>query len=63
MKNRIINRIKSLSYKNDSPHFLLAVSGGIDSMVMLDFFVKNQSNIDCKISVCQINLNYHSKSL
>jgi len=63
MKNRIINRIKSLSYKNDSPHFLLAVSGGIDSMVMLDFFVKNQSNIDCKISVCHINHNYHSKSL
>ena len=63
MKNRITNRIKSLSYKNDSPHFLLAVSGGIDSMVMLDFFVKNQSNIDCKISVCHINHNYHSKSL
>ena len=63
MKNRIISRIKSLSYKNDSPHFLLAVSGGIDSMVMLDFFVKNQSNLDCKISVCHINHNYHSKSL
>jgi len=63
MKNRIISRIRALSHKNDSPHFLLAVSGGIDSMVMLDFFVKNQSNIDCKISVCHINHNYHSKSV
>jgi len=63
MKNRIISRIKELSHKNNPPHFLLAVSGGIDSMVMLDFFVKNQSNIDCQISVCHINHNYHSKSL
>ena len=63
MKNRIINRVKSLYHNNDSLHFLLAVSGGIDSMVMLDFFVKNQSNLDCKISVCHINHNYHSKSL
>ena len=63
MKNRITSRVRALSHKNDSPHFLLAVSGGIDSMVMLDFFVKNQSNLDCKISVCHINHNYHSKSL
>ena len=63
MKNRIISRVRALSHKNDSPHFLLAVSGGIDSMVMLDFFVKNQSNLDYKISVCHINHNYHSKSL
>ena len=63
MKNRIINRVKSLYHNNDSLHFLLAVSGRIDSMVMLDFFVKNQSNLDCKISVCHINHNYHSKSL
>ena len=62
MKNRIISRVKSLSYKNDSPHFLLAVSGGIDSMVMLDFFVKNRLSLDCKISVCHVNHNYHSKS-
>jgi len=63
MKNRIISRIKALSHKKDSPHFLLAVSGGVDSMVMLDFFVKNQSKLDCEISVCHINHNYHSKSL
>ena len=63
MKNRIISRVRALSHKNYSPHFLLAVSGGIYSMVMLDFFVKNQSNLDCKISVCHINHNYHSKSL
>ena len=39
-------------------HFLLAVSGGIDSMVMLDFFNKN-TNL-ANISVCYVNHNFHS---
>ena len=32
-------------------------------MVMLDFFNKNQSQLDCRLSVCHINHNYHAKSL
>ena len=59
MKNKIIDSIKSLqSYKKQ--HFLLAVSGGIDSMVMLDFFNRNSNLAD--ISVCHVNHNYHSDS-
>ena len=41
-------------------HFLLAVSGGIDSMVMLDFFNNNSKLAD--ISVCYVNHHYHSRS-
>ena len=57
MQNRIISNLKSLiDYEN--PHFLLAVSGGIDSMVLLKFFQKNYKSFRC--SVAHINHNYHS---
>ena len=42
MKNKIIANIESLQSQKKQ-HFLLAVSGGIDSMVMLDFFNNNSS--------------------
>ena len=57
MKNKIIDSLKSLDTKKQQ-HFLLAVSGGIDSMVMLDFFNKN-TNL-ANISVCYVNHNFHS---
>jgi len=63
MKNKIINKTKELSSKNNHLHLLLAVSGGVDSMVMLDFFNRNQFQLDCRLSVCHINHNYHAKSL
>ena len=57
MQNRIISNLKSLiDYEN--PHFLLAVSGGIDSMVLLKFFQKNYKSF--RFSVAHINHNYHS---
>ena len=57
MQNRIISNLKSLiDYEN--PHFLLAVSGGIDSMVLLIFFQKNYKSF--RFSVAHINHNYHS---
>ena len=59
MKNKIIANIKSLQSQKKQ-HFLLAVSGGIDSMVMLDFFNKNSKLAD--ISVCYVNHHYHSHS-
>jgi len=59
MKNKIIDSIKSLQ-SHKKQHFLLAVSGGIDSMVMLDFFNRNSNLAD--VSVCHINHNYHSDS-
>ena len=57
MKNKIIDSLKSLDTQKQK-HFLLAVSGGIDSMVMLDFFNKN-TNL-ANISVCYVNHNFHS---
>ena len=44
MQNKIISNLDSL-IENENPHFLLAVSGGIDSMVLLKFFQKNLSLI------------------
>ena len=59
MKNRIIENLKSLDTQKKQ-HLLLAVSGGIDSMVMLDFFYKNPSL--ARITACYINHNSHSNS-
>ena len=57
MQNKIISNLDSL-IENEKPHFLLAVSGGIDSMVLLKFFQKN--NESYKFSVAHVNHNYHS---
>tara|TARA_B100001996_G_scaffold276110_1_gene216790 strand:+ start:317 stop:1642 length:1326 start_codon:yes stop_codon:yes gene_type:complete len=57
MQNKIISNLKSL-IDNEKPHFLLAVSGGIDSMVLLKFFQKNHESF--RFSVAHINHNYHS---
>jgi len=59
MKNKIIASIEGLQNQKKQ-HFLLAVSGGIDSMVMLDFFNKNSSLAN--ISVCYVDHNYHANS-
>ena len=42
MQNKIISNLDSL-IENENPHFLLAVSGGIDSMVLLKFFQKTMN--------------------
>jgi len=57
MQNKIISNLDSL-IENEKPHFLLAVSGGIDSMVLLTFFQKNHESY--KFSVAHVNHNYHS---
>ena len=59
MQNRITLNLKTL-IDNEKPHFLLAVSGGIDSMVLLNFFQKNHESFT--FSVAHINHNYHSDS-
>ena len=56
MQNKIISNLKSL-IDIDNPHFLLAVSGGVDSMVLLKFFQKNHESF--RFSVAHINHNYH----
>ena len=59
MQNRITLNLKTL-IDSKKPHFLLAVSGGIDSMVLLNFFQKNHESFT--FSVAHINHNYHSDS-
>ena len=59
MRNKIIVNLKSLDCDKNS-NLLLAVSGGIDSMVMLHFFQQNEKQF--KFSVAHINHNYHSES-
>ena len=59
MQNRITLNLKTL-IDNKKPHFLLAVSGGIDSMVLLNLFQKNHESFT--FSVAHINHNYHSDS-
>ena len=59
MQNKILSNISSL-LENEKSHFLLAVSGGIDSMVLLDLFQKNHELLN--FSVAHINHNYHSES-
>lgn len=57
MQNKIISNLNSFT-EDKKPHFLLAVSGGIDSMVLLKFFQKNHESFS--FSVAHINHNYHS---
>ena len=59
MQNKILSNIDSL-IGDENSHFLLAVSGGIDSMVLLDLFQKNHDSLN--YSVAHINHNYHSES-
>ena len=40
MQNKILSNIQSI-IGNEKPHFLLAVSGGVDSMVLLELFQEN----------------------
>ena len=60
MQNKILSNIESL-IGNEKPHFLLAISGGIDSMVMLDCFKKMSKQYT--FSVCHVNHNYQENTL
>ena len=51
MQNKIIKNLESFD-SDKNVHLLLAISGGIDSMVMLHFF---QQNKFFKFSVAHIN--------
>ena len=60
MQNKILSNIESL-IGSEKPHFLLAVSGGIDSMAMLDCFKKKSNQYI--FSVCHVNHNYQENAL
>jgi tRNA(Ile)-lysidine synthase len=49
----VYNRISSLNI--EIKHFLLAISGGSDSMLMLDIFLFLKTEYEIKFSVCHLN--------
>ena len=63
MQNKILSNINSL-IGDENPHFLLAVSGGVDSMVLLDLFQNKLVLInsfqldDCSYLTKFLNQNY-----
>ena len=59
MQNKIIKNLKYFDCEKDT-HLLLAVSGGVDSMVMLHFFQQNKSFFN--FSVAHINHCYNADS-
>lgn len=61
-KNIYDEIIKFNLKNNSSPTFLLAVSGGIDSIVMLDVFFKLCNKIKFTIFVSHINYQIHNNS-
>lgn len=61
LEKRLLQFIKNIHLINQNNHLLLAVSGGIDSMVMLDLFHKNAERLHCKLSVVHINHQLRGK--
>lgn len=57
---KILNKLKKLSNGGNLPPLLLCVSGGIDSMVMLDTFKKLSNSVEVLVS--HINYNVHEFS-
>ena len=60
MQNKIIKNLESFDC-DKNVHLLLAISGGIDSMVMLHYFQQNKSFFN--FSAAHINHCYNSDSL
>ena len=49
MQNKILSNIQSI-IGNEKPHFLLAVSGGVDSMVLLELFQENNELLNFSVA-------------
>lgn len=63
INKKIFNELTKLNLeKNSSPTFLLAVSGGLDSIVMLDVFFKLSNKEKFTIFVSHINYQLHNNS-
>jgi tRNA(Ile)-lysidine synthase len=54
MNNKITNTIKKFNMISPKDTVLVAVSGGADSMLLLDYFVNNREILDVKIKVAHI---------
>jgi tRNA(Ile)-lysidine synthase len=55
LKNKFANNVKKHLINNKNRQFLLAISGGEDSMCLLDIFLSFQNNYDLTLHVAHIN--------
>lgn len=54
MNNRISNTIRKYNMLSSGDTVLVGVSGGADSMLLLDFFVKNRDKLNIKVKAAHI---------
>ncbi len=62
MNNRIINTINKYNMLSANDTVLVGVSGGADSMLLLDFFVKNMDKLNIKVKAAHIEHGIRGKS-
>lgn len=62
MNNRIINTINKYNMLSAGDTVLVGVSGGADSMLLLDFFVKNMDKLNVKVKAAHIEHGIRGKS-
>ena len=62
MWNKITTFCREKSLFPDKARILLAVSGGPDSMAMLDYFAKNANNRNLQLIIAHVNHNLRGKA-
>lgn len=62
MNNRIINTISKYNMLSAGDTVLVGVSGGADSMLLLDFFVKNMDKLNIKVKAAHIEHGIRGES-
>ncbi len=62
MNNRIISTIHKYKMLSAGDTVLVGVSGGADSMLLLDFFVKNKDKLNIKVKAAHIEHGIRGKS-
>lgn len=62
MNNRIISTIHKYNMLSAGDTVLVGVSGGADSMLLLDFFVKNKDKLNIKVKAAHIEHGIRGKS-
>ena len=62
MNNRISNTIRKYNMLSSGDTVLVGVSGGADSMLLLDFFVKNRDKLNIKVKAAHIEHGIRGKT-
>ena len=60
--NKILNKLNQLNNGGEFPPLLLCISGGIDSMVMLNIFTQLKNEYNISIFISHINYQIHDNS-